>query len=126
VQISVSFAADTDGHTFVCEFTHDSTHWKVYEDLRASEGAITFVSPLGSLVLTKNAEAAFAEAGTPYLGLTLKDIGMSAADLLADKLLESGDDPDSEQVKSAAPPLGSVQHPGPSWRLPWDTFVGTE
>jgi hypothetical protein len=51
---------------------------------------------------------------------------MSAADLLADKLLQSGDDPDPEQVKSAAPPLGSVQHPGPSWRLPWDTFVGTK
>jgi hypothetical protein len=124
--LNLSPAADIEGHTLVCEFSHDSTYWKVYEDLRTSEGAITFVSPSGSLVLTKSAEAAFAEAGTLYLGLNLNDIGMSAADLLADKILQSGDDPDPEQVKSAAPPLGSVQHPGPSWRLPWDTFVGTK
>jgi hypothetical protein len=125
-EFSLSPAADIEGHILVCEFTHESTHWKVYEDLRTREGAITFVSPRGSLVLTKSAEAAFAEAGTAYLGLNLKDIGMSAADLLADKLLQSGDDPDPEQVRSAAPPLGSVQHSGPSWRLPWDTFVGTK
>lgn len=124
--LNLSPAANTEGHTLVCEFTHDSTHWKVYEDLRTSEGAITFVSPSGSLVLTKSAEAAFAETGTAYLGLNLKDIGLSPADLLADRLLQSGDDPDPEQVKSAAPPLGSVHHPGPSWRLPWDTFVGTK
>ena len=123
--LSLSPVADIEGHTLVCEFTHDSKHWKVYEDLRTREGAITFVSPSGTLVLTKSAEAAFDEAATPYLGLSLKDIGMSAADLLADKLLESGD-PDPEQVKSAAPPLGSVKQPGPSWRLPWDTFVGTK
>jgi hypothetical protein len=124
--LNPSPASDIEGHTLVCEFTHDSTPCKVYEDLRTREGAITFVSPSASLVLTKSAEAAFAEDGTPYLGLNLKDIGMSAADLLADKLLQSGDDPDPEQVKSAAPPLASVQHPGPSWRLPWDTFVGTK
>lgn len=124
--LSLSPAADIEGHTLVCEFTHDSTQWKVYEDLRTREGALTFLSPSGSLVLSKSAEAAFDEAATPYLGLSLKDIGMSAADLLADKLLQSGDDPDPEQVKSAAPPLGSVKQPGPSWRLPWDTFVGTK
>lgn len=124
--LSPSSPADIEGHTLVCEFTHDSTRWKVYEDLRTREGAITFVSPSGSLILTKSAEAAFAETETPYLGLNLKDIGMSAADLLADKLLESGDDPDPEQVKAAAPPLNSVKPTGPSWRLPWDTFVGTQ
>lgn len=124
--LDLSLSADVEGHTLVCAFTHDSTHWKVYEDLRTREGAITFVSPSGSLILTKSAEAAFDEAGTPYLGLDLKDIGMVEADLLADKLLQSGDDPDPEQVKLAAPPLDSVKHPGPSWRLPWDTFVGTK
>ena len=124
--LNLTAAADIEGHTLVCEFTQDSTHWKVYEDLRPREGTITFMSPSGSLVLAKSAEAAFSEAETPYLGLSLKDVGMSAADLLADKLLQSGEDPDLEHVKSAAPPLGSVQHPGPSWRLPWDTFVGTK
>jgi hypothetical protein len=119
-------ASEIEGHTLVCEFMHDSTHWKSYEDLRTREGAITLVSPAGALVLTKSAEAAFAQTETPYLGLNLKDIGMSAADLLADKLLDSGDDPDPEQVKSAAPPLGRVKPTGPGWRLPWDTFVGTK
>jgi hypothetical protein len=124
--LDLSPATDIEGHTLVCKFTKDTIEWKVYEDLRSREGAITFLSPSGSLVLAKSAEAAFAEAETPYLGLSLKDIGMSAPDLLAGKLLQSGEDPDPEQVKSAAPPLGSVQHPGPSWRLPWDTFVGTK
>ncbi|PYV61375.1 MAG: Tat pathway signal protein, partial [Acidobacteria bacterium] len=95
-------------------------------DLRTREGAITFISSAGARVLTKSAEASFAEETSPYLGLTLKDIGMSARDLLAERLLEGGNDPDPDRVKSAAPPLGSVQSTGPSWRLPWDTFVGTK
>src|SRR5437588_5959871 len=117
---------DVAGHTLICEFTMDSTKWKVYEDLRTREGAITFISSAGARVLTKSAEASFAEETSPYLGLTLKDIGMSARDLLAERLLEGGNDPDPDRVKSAAPPLGSVQSTGPSWRLPWDTFVGTK
>lgn len=116
--------ADIDGHTLICEFTLNATAWKVYEDLRTRDGAITFVSSRGARTLSKSAEASFAETTVPYLGLSLKDIGMANADLLADRLLEHNDDPDPEQVKSAAPPMGSVQSPGPSWRLPWDTFVG--
>src|SRR5581483_11251092 len=128
LEASLLPAADVslEGHTLVCEFKLNSTDWKVYEDLRTREGAITFVSRAGARVLTKSAEASFAEEATPYLGLALKDIGMSPRDLLAERLVESGDDPDPDQVKSAAPPLGSVHHPGPSWRLPWDTFVGTK
>ncbi len=117
---------DVAGHTLICEFTMDSTRWKVYEDLRTREAAITFMSSAGARVLTKSAEASFAEEATPYLGLSLKDIGMSPRDLLADRLLDGGGDPDPDRVKSAAPPLGSVQSTGPSWRLPWDTFVGTK
>ena len=117
---------DIEGHTLVCEFNLNSTAWKVYEDLRTREGALTFVSAQGARILSKSAEASFAETNTPYLGLSLKDIGMANADLLADILLKHNDDPDPEKVKSAAPPLGSVQSSGPSWRLPWDTFVGTK
>src|SRR5439155_2921517 len=117
---------DVEGHTLICEMKVDSIDWKVYEDLRTREGAITFVSSAGAHVLTKSAEAAFAEEGTPYLGLALKDIGMSPRDLLAERLLAGEGDPDPEQVRLAAPPLGSVQSTGPSWRLPWDTFVGTK
>ena len=121
-----STSVNVEGHTLICKFTSDGYDWKVYEDLRTREGAITFVSSQGARVLTKSAEASFAEEATPYLGLTLKDIGTSPRDLLADRLLEGGDDPDPERVKSAAPPLGSVRPAGPGWRLPWDTFIGTK
>jgi len=117
---------DLAGHTFICEFKIGSTAWKVYEDLRTRDGVITFLSASGARSLAKSAEASFAEDSPPYLGLALKDIGMSPRDLLAEHLLEGGDDPDLERVRSAAPPLGSLQSTGPSWRLPWDTFVGTK
>jgi hypothetical protein len=118
---------DLEGHTLISEFKVDATVWKVYEDLRTREGAITFVSSKEEVrVLRKSAEASFPEAGPAYLGLDLKDIGTTAADLLADHLLASGGDPDPMMVRSAAPPLGSTSSDRPSWRLPWDTIVGTK
>jgi hypothetical protein len=38
---------DVEGHTLVCEFTADNQKWRVYEDLRTSEGAMTFLSSRG-------------------------------------------------------------------------------
>ncbi|HEV2488934.1 MAG TPA: hypothetical protein VGT03_03935 [Candidatus Acidoferrales bacterium] len=115
-----------EGHTLLCEFKSGATRWKVYEDLRTRDGAITFLSASGSSrVLPKSAEAVFAEANPPYLGLDLKDIGMSGRDLLADKLLANGD-PDPEMVKAAAPPMGSATGRPVYFRLPWNTFVGTK
>lgn len=120
-------APDVTGHTQICEFKVGSVTWKVLEDLRTRDGVITFISSNGSSkTLPKTAEAVFAEADPPYLGLSLKDIGMSGRDLLAEKLLENGD-PDPELVKSAAPPMGSAAGPGSiRFRLPWNTFVGTK
>ncbi len=116
---------DVSGHTLVSEFKVGATGWKVYEDLRARDGVITFIPTTGaSRVLPKSAEATFAEADPPYLGLKLADIGMSGPDLLADRLLQHGD-PDPEQVKSAAPPQGTAKDEE-RWRLPWNTFVGTK
>ena len=117
--------SDTDGHTELCEFKIGAESWKVYEDLRARNGSITFVSARGKRVLNKSAEATFAEADPPYLGLKLSDIGMSGPDLLADHLLQHGD-PDPEQVKSAAPPLGSTRPTNPGARLPWNAILGTK
>ncbi|MFZ0214005.1 MAG: hypothetical protein WBE20_13535 [Candidatus Acidiferrales bacterium] len=127
---AVSVAPPTpnvEGHTQLCEFKVDGINWKVFEDLRTRDGAITFISSNGnSRVLPKNAEAVFAEANPPYLGLSLKDVGMSGPDLLAEKLLQNGD-PDPELVKSAAPPMGSATGGRPVFfRLPWNTFVGTK
>jgi hypothetical protein len=100
---------DIEGHTLISEFKIDATAWKVYEDLRTREGAITFVSSKEEAhVLRKSAEASFPEAGPAYLGLDLKDIGTTAADLLADRLLASGGDPAPLMVRSAAPPRGST------------------
>lgn len=120
-------APDVTGHTQICEFKIDSVTWNVFEDLRTRDGAITFMSSNGSSkILPKSAEAVFAETDPPYLGLSLKDIGMSGRDLLAEKLLQDGD-PDPERVKSAAPPMGSAFRSGNiRFRLPWNTFVGTK
>jgi len=113
-----------DGHTLLCSFKRGDETWRVYEDLRVRDGAITFLSSGGSSrVLMKSAEAAFAE-GTPYLGLKMSDIGMAGPDLLADELLKHGD-PDPERVRTAAPPQGSVHGEGAFGRARWDTFVGT-
>lgn len=115
----------TAGHTLICQFQHPGAEWRVYEDLRTRDGAITFVSSSGDgLVLTKSAEPSFME-GTPYLGLTLREIGLTAEDLLAKKLLANGD-PDPAQVRGAAPPIMSRNLRRMGWRLPWDTFAGTK
>jgi hypothetical protein len=117
--------ADIEGHTLLCTFIRRGESWKVYEDLRVRDGAITFMSSTGrARILPKTAEATFAEDGPYYLGLELKEIGMSAPDLLADKLLAHGD-PDEEEVRGAAPPMDSEQHAGRGYRPSWNTIVGT-
>ena len=96
-----------EGYTLLAEFKAGADSWKVYEDLRTREGSLVFLSSSGKTrVLTKSAEASMLE-GIPYLGLALKDIGLSSPDLLADRLLQDGD-PDPERVKSAAPPMASA------------------
>ena len=114
-------AVSIEGYTFVIEFRTESESWKVYEDLRTRDGSLVFISSTGaSRSLTKSAEASIPE-GTPYLGLTLKEIGLSSADLLAGRLLQNGD-PDPEAVRSAAPPMASAEKNPRSWT----TFVGTK
>ncbi len=131
-----SSSAALDGHTLIAECKLSGISWKVYEDLRSRDGDITFVSVNGGRrVLRKSAEAAFAEADPAHLGLSMDEIGLSGPDLLADKLLAGGDDPDPAMVKSAAPPQGAPpprppaqpgQQPQFQPRARWDTFVGTK
>jgi len=116
----------TEGYTVVCEFKRRSVSWKVYEDLRTRDGSIVFVSSAGETrELTKFAEASMAE-GTPYLGITLKEVSLAPADLLADHLLKDralkDGDPDPEAVKSVAPPMASTDKNPRNWT----TFVGTK
>ena len=80
------------GYSLIAEFKNEVAPWKVYEDLRTREGALVFVSSAKQTrMLSKSAEASMAE-GPPYLGLSLKDIGLSSPDLLAG----GGDRGDSE------------------------------
>ncbi len=110
-----------DGYNVVSQFSAEGENWKVYEDLRTREGDLVFVASSGAtLRLGKSAEASMPE-GTPYLGLELKDIGLSSADLLADRLLRNGD-PDPEVVRTAAPPMASAEKNPRTWT----TFVGTK
>lgn len=119
---------DVSGHTKLCTFSRNKETWVVYEDLRTRDGVITFVAGDGSgRVLRKTAEAAFASEGPQHLGLDIKDIGLAGPDLLADKLLAGGGDPDEREVRSAAPPMNSAPPPAndPNYRPGWDTIVGT-
>ena len=114
-------AISLEGLTFVTEFRTESETWKVYEDLRTRDGALVFVSSTGpTRSLSRSAEASMPET-TPYLGFTLKDVGLSSADLLADRLLQNGD-PDPDVVSSAAPPMASAEKNPRTWT----TFVGTK
>jgi hypothetical protein len=110
-----------EGYTLVSEFNAEGSAWKVHEDLRTRDGSLVFVSSSGAtLALPKSAESSM-PAGVPYLGLELKDIGLSSVDLLADRLLSEGD-PDPEAVRTAAPPMASAEK---NPRM-WTTFVGTK
>src|SRR5262249_6523558 len=80
-------SGDLNGHSLLCSFQHNGRDWKVYEDLRTRDGLLTFLCLDGQgKQLRKVSEATFAEANPPYLGLSLKEIGLSAKDLLADRL----------------------------------------
>ncbi len=108
---------DTTGHTLQCEFSHNNTNWKVYEDLSTRDGSITFVPARGAArVMGKRLEAVFSQAAVPFLGLSREEIGASLPDLLADKLLAGGGDPDEIQVRDAAPLIGGPLPPSPPRR----------
>ena len=116
---------DTAGHTLQCEFTYGGTTWKAYEDLSKRDGSITFVPARGpARVMTKRLEAVFSQAAVPFLGLSQQAIGGSLPDILADKLLAGGGDPDEVQVRDAAPLI--VGTPAQTGTNSWNTFVGTK
>jgi hypothetical protein len=132
----LSETPDITGHSEQCEFQYGGTTWKVYEDLSKHDGSLTFVPAHGAArVMSKRLEAVFAQTTTPFLGLSPQQIGSSLPDLLADKLLAGGGDPDEIQVRDAAPLIGSPVEPNPNagrggnaagGTNSWNTFVGTK
>lgn len=114
------------GHSHILDLNIDGERWAVWEDLREPDGAISFVSPAGMLRLAKRTEAMAADDHPPYLGLAMRDVALADADLLADRLLAGGDDPDPDRVRAAAPPSGSAFKTDEiGARLPWTALVGT-
>jgi hypothetical protein len=114
-----------EGHEAVAAFSQAGIDWKVFEDLRQPDGALTLIGGDLACVLEMRTEASYSEAPTPYFGMKLADIALAEADLLADHLLAHGE-PDETQVRLAAPPAASQLNPENYYgRLPWTTFVGT-
>lgn len=118
--------ADFAGWTERARLTQQGLGIRVLEDLSAPDGALAFVMTDGrALVLGKRLEPVAGRDVAPYLGLDLETVALSGADLLAERLLSSGDDPDPDQVRDAAPLPASrfkVEEIGP--RLPWTFFLG--
>ncbi len=136
LEAAQSEAQDHASQTLQAEFQYNNIAWKVYEDLSKRDGSIAFVPAHGAVrVLGKRPEAVFSQAATPFLGLSPEEIGASLPDLLADKLLAGGGDPDEIQVRDAAPLIGGPVPPNPNGRggnaaggggtNSWNTFVGT-
>ncbi len=115
-----------EGWTERARLTVDGEDLRVLENLAAPDGALAFVSADGqALVLGKRLEPIAGRDVAPYFGLDLKTVALADRDLLADRLLASGDDPDEDDVRDAAPPPASRFSPadiGP--RLPWTFFLG--
>lgn len=117
---------NTEEYAFLTEFSLGPRRWKVYEDLRTLDGPLCFVSCDGQKrIFPKTAEPLW-QSTAPYLGLTLKDIAGNAPDLLAQRVLEKGGDPDPELVKSALPPIvWGVRDWSNSSFWPGGTFLST-
>ena len=137
LEAAQSETPDIATHTLQCEFQYNKTAWKVYEDLTKRDGSITFVPAHGAArELGKRLEAVFSQTAAPFLGLSQQEIAESLPDLLADKLLAGGGDPDEIQVRDAAPLIGSPVAPNTNGRggnaeggggtSSWNTFVGTK
>lgn len=67
-----SAPADIEGHTFLCEFRLNQAAWKVYEDLRTREGALTFVkirrAVAGGAAVPTSSPISKRKGGKPNIG----------------------------------------------------------
>jgi hypothetical protein len=124
-------------YSAMAEFEYAGEIWKVYEDWRSREGDLVFVSGQKIHRLSKTAEAISADpaqGSKPYLGLSLEEVVGSRSDVLAERILSRGGDPDENVVRNAVPPLGTPPPalPESMWGITAaqaftpGTFVGTK
>jgi len=123
---AASSPADFAGWAERARLTVGGQALRVLENLSTPDGAMAFVMADGrALILGKRLESVAGGNVAPYLGLDLKTVALSGADLVAERLLASGDDPDMAEVRDAAPLPASRFNPaeiGP--RLAWTFFLG--
>lgn len=125
-------AAPAGNLTRICDVRHAGRAWTVFEDLTRPDGELRFVDAEDrALVFGRSLERVKGhedDAGQPdWLGLELSAIGLADRDLLAERLLAHGGDPDYAAVRRAAPPVGSRFDPDKlGWRMPWTAIVGVK
>ena len=82
----------------------------VFEDLDV-KGAIVYISPRGvELELEKALEPTKADKEGYYLGYSLEEVLTSPKDILGQKILEQGGDPDFETVRGCFPPIRGMNY----------------
>ncbi|MCP1237590.1 Tat pathway signal protein [Gluconobacter kondonii] len=98
--------------------------WLVKEDLTGMEGTMTLTGPDGrSHVLKRFMEECVAPSSGSYCGLDFGTLAIAERDLLAERLLAGGGDPDPLAVRAAAPPIDSRFTPEQVGRIVWTSFV---
>ena len=114
-----------EGHTLLCTFSRNGETWKVYEDLRTRDGAITFVSSSGTArVLRRLRKQAFADDGPQHLGLDLKDIGMAGPTCWPISCWPTAIRTRMKCARGAADGFRASRRTG-TIRPRWNTIVGT-
>ena len=98
--------------------------WVVKEDLTGMEGTMTLTGPDGrSHLLKRFMEECESPSNGCYCGLDFGTLAIAERDLLAERLLAGGGDPDPLAVRAAAPPIDSRFTSEQVGRIVWTAFV---
>ncbi|EHH67535.1 hypothetical protein [Gluconobacter morbifer] len=105
-------------------FAASGGKWSVKEDLTSMEGAMILTGPGGRChVLKRFMEECEAPLEGCYCGLDFGTLAIAEHDLLAERLLDGGGEPDPSAVRAAAPPIDSHFTPEQAGRIVWTAFV---
>ncbi|MCQ8278565.1 Tat pathway signal protein [Acetobacteraceae bacterium KSS8] len=118
--------AGVQGYAVGPVIRHDGAEWRVHEDRARPDGDLVLIRADGAgLRLGKRLES-YEPLAAPFLGLDPAHLGQNGADLLADRLLAGGGDPDPAQVRDAAlSPATRFDPNAVGGRIVWSVFIGT-